>query len=408
MGERKARSVAVLAAAVFLAVALARGAEAVVPGTNGPLFYGSNASGSYNIWSVGPDGTGATQLTTEPSNSTGAQRPSVDGDGGKVVYQKFDDNPPNFNRLQIWIMNGDGSGQTQLTHTGNNYLNMEPGISPDGTKVAFMAADISGGSSTGFDIWEMNADGSDLTQLTSTSEDDKSPEFSPDGTKIVFVRATGTNQIWLMNADGSDQHVLLNNPGVSDIGPSWSPDGTKIVYEDTTNGLSVMNADGSDPHPIHGGSGQTIFASDPTWSPDGTKIAFYYVPGGAGSEGIFTVPAAGGSDPQQLINLQTDFQSVYPSWAAVVSAPSPPDTKITKSTIVSKKGKASFTFAAVGTATGFECALKKGKAAPAFQACHSPKRYTSLHSGSYTFEVEALNGALADPTPAKKHFKITR
>jgi List-Bact-rpt repeat protein/VCBS repeat protein len=86
----------------------------------------------------------------------------------------------------------------------------------------------------------------------------------------------------------------------------------------------------------------------------------------------------------------------------------PPNTKITKSTINSKKGHATFKFIAIGDATGFQCALKKAGKTAVFKSCHSPKHYTALHTGHYTFEVRAVNGSLVDPTPAKKSFKIKR
>jgi TolB protein len=465
--------------------------RAIAPGANGRIFYESNGSGSYNIWSVNPDGSDPTQLTTQSSNAVGAYQPSVSSDGSKVAYRQFDDILPHNNRSQIWVMNGNGTGQTQLTTTGDNVLNFEPGISPDGSKIVFQRDDMSG--ATGYDIWVMDANGSNQTQLTNSTDGEVSPEFSPDGTKIVYVRQTGSNQIWLMNANGTNQHVLLNNPGVQDTGPSWSPDGQKIVYEDSTNGLSVMNADGSNPTPIHNISAQPIMAQDPTWSPDGKKLAFYFVAGGAGSEGIFTVPAVGDGDPQNVIKLPTDFQSVYPSWAAagavmqrtvtvskagtgsgtVTSSPAgidcgatcsaqfadgssvtltaaagsgstfegwsgggcsgtgtcmlvlngdvnvtasfahqpppvPPNTKLGKAKISSKKRTASFAFTGVGTTTTFQCALAHKHAKPAFHSCASPKRYRHLKPGSYTFEVRALNGTLADPTPAKKKFTIRR
>jgi hypothetical protein len=86
----------------------------------------------------------------------------------------------------------------------------------------------------------------------------------------------------------------------------------------------------------------------------------------------------------------------------------PPDTTLTKSKISSKKRTATFSFTAVGPATGFRCALARNGARLAFHACSSPKSYRHLKRGSYIFEVQALNESLADPTPAKKKFTIKR
>jgi List-Bact-rpt repeat protein/VCBS repeat protein len=87
----------------------------------------------------------------------------------------------------------------------------------------------------------------------------------------------------------------------------------------------------------------------------------------------------------------------------------PPDTQITKATISSKKGRATFKFVAIGDATdGFQCALKRPGKVASFKACSSPKHYRALRTGHYTFEVRAVNNGLPDPTPAKKKFKIKR
>lgn len=351
----KATALAVASVAALAVLALAGSAGAVATGVNGKIFYTSNASGSYNVWSVGPDGTGATQLTSQSTNSTGTQYASADADGGKVAYSEFGDINGHFNTKQIWIMNGDGSGQTQLTSTVDNLEDNDPSISPDGSRIVFERIDEIG--TAGQQIWIMNADGSGQTQLTSTTDGEKMPRFSPDGTKIVYVRATTTNQIWLMNADGSDQHVLLDNPGVQDVYPTWSPDGTKIAYVDSTGGLSVMNADGSNPTSLLDGSGQPIttgFPASPTWSPDGTTIAFYAAPGGAAGAGIYTVPAAGGSDPQELISLTSDFQSVSPSWAGKPAAPPPVVTHLLSVTRAGT-GSGTVTSAPVGVSCGGTC-----------------------------------------------------
>ena len=84
----------------------------------------------------------------------------------------------------------------------------------------------------------------------------------------------------------------------------------------------------------------------------------------------------------------------------------PPDTRITKSTVDKKKSAATFKFKAIGPATGFKCALKKGSAKPSFSKCKSPKSYTHLARGSYKFLVKAVNGAGADKTPASKAFSL--
>lgn len=91
--------------------------------------------------------------------------------------------------------------------------------------------------------------------------------------------------------------------------------------------------------------------------------------------------------------------------------PAIPNTKIAKTKISSKKGKATFTFSAIRRATGFQCALvkkRKGRASkPKFHACTSPKTYQHLSPAKYIFEVRAVGAAGHDPSPAQKKFSIT-
>jgi len=84
----------------------------------------------------------------------------------------------------------------------------------------------------------------------------------------------------------------------------------------------------------------------------------------------------------------------------------PPNTKITKTKIDSSKGTASFSFKAIGSASGFQCELKKKGAKASFSHCKSPKTYKHLAAGSYTFRVRAFNALGRDPTPARKSFKL--
>jgi hypothetical protein len=83
-----------------------------------------------------------------------------------------------------------------------------------------------------------------------------------------------------------------------------------------------------------------------------------------------------------------------------------PDTRLTNSTVTGHT--ATFTFAAVGEATGFECILARtAKHATArVGRCHSPKRYGHLKAGSYVFAVRAVGPGGEDKTPAAKTFRI--
>lgn len=84
----------------------------------------------------------------------------------------------------------------------------------------------------------------------------------------------------------------------------------------------------------------------------------------------------------------------------------PPDTKITGAKVNVKHHQATFRFKTIGTTRGAQCALARGHAKLKFARCTSPKTYSHLKSGRYTFAVRALGRAGPDATPAKKRFKI--
>ncbi len=117
---------------------------------------------------------------------------------------------------EIYIINADGSGRTNLTN--NSASDWWPTWSGNGHQLAFVS-DRDGN----WEIYKMNADGSGQTRLTNNSNADNSPNWSLDGQKIVFVSNRDENdEIYSMNADGSQQTRLTNNT-VSDTEATWSP-----------------------------------------------------------------------------------------------------------------------------------------------------------------------------------------
>jgi hypothetical protein len=98
--------------------------------------------------------------------------------------------------------------------------------------------------------------------------------------------------------------------------------------------------------------------------------------------------------------------SAHPGTGSSATAP---NTKITKTRIDSQGRTATFRFRAIGAASDFQCALTRTrhrKPKPKFRKCRSPKAYRRLKDGKYTFSVRALDSAGADPTPAKRRFRI--
>lgn len=151
-----------------------------------------------------------------------------------------------------------------------------------------------------FDLWVMNADGSNPKNLTNTADTDEIfAQCSPDGKLIAFEacdnKTTGAQfRIELMNPDGSGRHTILENARQM----AWSPDGSRLCFSTPTGGKRRYNqskdlsfydvktkkitrwADGKttvtyikldgtqEQHPVS----DVLHVLNPTWSKDGKWI----------------------------------------------------------------------------------------------------------------------------------------
>jgi Tol biopolymer transport system component/serine/threonine protein kinase len=157
---------------------------------------------------------------------------------------------------EIYVMNADGADPTNLTASPADET--APAVAPDGTRIAYVADD---------NIYVMNADGADPTNLTADVGASEAPTWSPDGEQIAFVL---DDTIYVMNADGSDKRAITEETGnYRDL--DWSPDGTQFVF-DLRSDIYRMNADGSDRVNLTSQSDARDIA--PAWSPNGEQIAF--------------------------------------------------------------------------------------------------------------------------------------
>ncbi|MBI4744871.1 MAG: PD40 domain-containing protein [Actinobacteria bacterium] len=81
-------------------------------------------------------------------------------------------------------------------------------------------------------IWAMNYDGTEKTQLIQTPEEEKDPSISSDGKKIVYVKRgpSGDESIWIINSDGSNPYKFFAEKSKRYFFPSWSFNGKKIIF----------------------------------------------------------------------------------------------------------------------------------------------------------------------------------
>ncbi|MFC1574363.1 TolB family protein, partial [Candidatus Latescibacterota bacterium] len=101
-----------------------------------------------------------------------------------------------------------------------------PCWSPDGKKIAYDSV-IDGVA----DICVMNADGSDVVNLTQDNFKDFEPVWSPDGKEIAFATLRdGNREIYVMNSDGTNLRSVSNHTMLDDY-PAWSPEIGKSVKE---------------------------------------------------------------------------------------------------------------------------------------------------------------------------------
>jgi TolB protein len=195
----------------------------------------------------------------------------------------------------------------QLTHS----VNVDPSFSPDGKRLVFIS--VIGGREQ---LFVMNSDGSGATQLTHDSANHEDPAWSPDGKTIAFVLIKGdVERIHLMNADGSEIRPLTP-AGIRTIHPSWSPDGTRVAYC-TDDDLKPPRKNPAQIYSIERSTGRVTqlisggVNTYPVWSPDGARLAFRRMLGEMNSE-VF-VARGDESQPQNLTNHPA-FDG-WPDWS---------------------------------------------------------------------------------------------
>jgi Tol biopolymer transport system component len=249
----------------------------------------SDRDGDNEIYVMNADGSIPVNVTQDPGSDT---YPVWSPDGTRIAFQSDRESvplilgvepqliPSLFNQ-EIFVMNANGTGLINVSN--NAAYDGDPSWSPDGEHIVFdtdrdaedgmiLMAIVPG--DLGREIYVVNADGGNPTNLSNSPEDDGYPVWSPDGSKIVFSSSRDGNwEIYTMNPDGSGQARLTHN-SADDYMATWSPDSAWISFQSTRDGnleIYKMTRDGLSMTRL---TASTAMDWGPSWSLDSQNIVF--------------------------------------------------------------------------------------------------------------------------------------
>jgi hypothetical protein len=181
---------------------------------------------AYNIWKVNTDGTSRTLLTSHNSVGDDCTDLSVSPDGSLLVYASMANlGGPTVHSYNIWSIGTNGSNDGNLTsETATGHDSRHPQFSPDGSEIVFQSLkplSTNGATTSSYNIWTMSYTGSSqvsLTTNTAASLDSINPSYSSDNSLIIFsskmnIGNTTANSynIWTMKSNNTNYNYLTSN-----------------------------------------------------------------------------------------------------------------------------------------------------------------------------------------------------
>jgi TolB protein len=261
------------------------------------VYFVSKRSGSEEIWAMDWDGANQTQLTKLRSLSI---MPGVSPDGSRIAFTSYAKGTPRI--MMVDTM----SGRALPFYNQEASLNQNASFTPDGKQVYY--------SSTASGIPQIYAaalDGQGFRRISHRDAIEVEPKINPKNPGLMlFVAGPGHQQIYQMNSDGVGVERVTNGQGEAS-NPAWHPDGQHFAFSWTSGiakgdfNIFIMDIGSHQYVQLTHGEGRN---ENPSWGPDGRHLSFASTRSGVSQ--IYTM-LADGTQVKQLTNQGVNR---FPVW----------------------------------------------------------------------------------------------
>lgn len=211
----------------------------------------------------------ASPPSNTPTNPEVASQPPPSSLQASLIVLAMDEGPDSH----LFALPLDGQPLQRLT--SGPWRDIQPAVSPDGSRVAFAS------NRSGFwDLYLMELASGAITRLTDTPTYEGAPSWSPDGLWLVYEAYVerpdgGDLELFIRPVDGSQEPIRLTFDPAADHDPRWSPQGRIIAFTSTHSGENeIWLADLDKPEERFFNVSQNRLAVDvhPAWSNDGSRL----------------------------------------------------------------------------------------------------------------------------------------